>query len=119
MELQNCFYYILTWKFNDEGDAIPQSMTEQPPVSSLLQVRDDINNEQSNILQKDTSTAHKTLGTMKTIVGEEDVHYRELAKKSEKFITKLRHSYLNRYRVTATSTDIRRDYPIEPCTFRQ
>jgi hypothetical protein len=29
LELSKCFYYILSWKFDEEGNAIPMSIPDQ------------------------------------------------------------------------------------------
>lgn len=74
LELQKCFYYVLSWKYNEEGDAFQETMADQELFADLIQVHDEVNNEAMAIQQKETSQAHKTLGAYKTISGNEADH---------------------------------------------
>jgi hypothetical protein len=37
LELQKCFFYILSWTWNDKGEAIPQTMSQQGEISINLE----------------------------------------------------------------------------------
>ena len=69
--LTKCFYYIHSWKFDEEGNALPITIQEQRQFSEQISVSD--RNGQDNIMiqQKDVFTAHKTLGCYKAIDGSE------------------------------------------------
>jgi hypothetical protein len=83
LELTKCFYYLLAWQFNTEGNPIPMTMEELPPT--LIQVHDLKLNKLVTIKQKDVREAHRTLGVYKTVVGDEQCHYEYLQEKSDKY----------------------------------
>jgi Reverse transcriptase (RNA-dependent DNA polymerase) len=84
LELQKCFYYLLTWKFNKKGNASPQPTTEQHDNHNKIQV-DHNNKNNIPLQQKDIKTSHKTLGTFKTVTGCEKDHYKYLLNKSNDY----------------------------------
>ena len=62
LELNKCFFYLLIWKFNDDG--MPSLMTKaQLPHKLMITQGND--NEPTEIDHKDCATAHRTLGVMK------------------------------------------------------
>lgn len=71
LELSKCFYYLLTWKFNSEGDPTPMSINEQMLHTSSIQITGGSNTEVTTITQLEVDKPHKTLGTWKTISGKE------------------------------------------------
>jgi hypothetical protein len=62
LELTKCFFYLLYWKFNDDGMPTLTSKTEISHKCMLYQGNE---TEPTEIEQKDCSEAHKTLGVMK------------------------------------------------------
>ena len=59
LELPKCFYYVLRWNFDEEGEARLASRQEIPHQITLIESQTD---ETCEIEQKDCSDAHKTLG---------------------------------------------------------
>jgi hypothetical protein len=71
LELSKCFYYILSWKFDDDGNGIPMTITEQRHQgSNPIQITEQ---DKSTILieQKEVFQSHKSLGCYKAIDGNE------------------------------------------------
>jgi ribonuclease HI len=85
LELSKCFYYILSWQFDDEGNASPMTISEQR-VHHVNQIEiPDTNGSQTFIQQKEVNKAHKTLGCYKAIDGNEKEQISYLQTKSKKF----------------------------------
>jgi hypothetical protein len=83
LELSKCFYYLLAWKFNVEGDPIPLNITELP--NNPIQIHDKMTNKVVSIEQKDVRDAHRTLGVYKLVLGNEVCHYDYLLEKSNRY----------------------------------
>jgi Reverse transcriptase (RNA-dependent DNA polymerase) len=81
LELQKCFYYILSWSWNSKGDATPQEIKEQGEEGVIYLDKE----SKIGVIQKEVFASHKTLGTYKCMNGNESDHYKYLYKKSEKF----------------------------------
>jgi hypothetical protein len=62
LELSKCFYYVLSWKFNEMGDAIPTSIKEQQLECPHIVVSDRTTNSKITINQKEITENHPTLG---------------------------------------------------------
>lgn len=95
LELSKCFYYILTWKFDKKGNPVAESIQEQDDRNVGIVLEDD-NINLVQISQKDNSISHKTLGTMKNILGVENDHIINLKLKSNKYANQALNSQLNR-----------------------
>jgi Reverse transcriptase (RNA-dependent DNA polymerase) len=59
LELSKCFYYVLSWKFDNDGNSVPMTIMEQraiqvPPITIIAE-----NNSPVTILQKEVNQAHK------------------------------------------------------------
>lgn len=72
------FFYILSWKFDEEGNAIPMTIEEQRQFSEQISISN--GNKQDNIIiqQKEVLKAHTTLGCCKAIDDgnkEEEIKY--------------------------------------------
>jgi Reverse transcriptase (RNA-dependent DNA polymerase) len=68
LELVKCFYYLLTWNWNEKGEALPQTIQQQAvPTPVHLHTT---NNDPIQLQQKETNTSHKTLGTHKCLDGD-------------------------------------------------
>ena len=65
LELTKCFYYILSWKFDEEGNATTTTKEQQRNIYTQIRIHDKANNAQTLIVQKEVSKAHKTLGCFK------------------------------------------------------
>jgi hypothetical protein len=97
LELDKCFYYLLTWKFDENGNAEPETIADQQGRHCPITIKDEHNKETLIILQKEISAPHKTLGIMKNISGCEKAQVECLKNKSDKFAAKLAYSKLNRH----------------------
>jgi hypothetical protein len=62
LELTKCFFYMLYWKFDEDG--MP-TLTPKAEIPHKLMLYQGNETEQTEIEQKDCSEAHKTLGVMK------------------------------------------------------
>jgi hypothetical protein len=94
LEMLKCFYYILTWSWDEKGDAKPQSNTQQSshPEISL----NDDNTNPIYLTKKDVSESHKTLGAWKCIDGNESDHIQQLERKSTNLGNLVFHGQLTR-----------------------
>jgi hypothetical protein len=58
LELKQCFYYILSWKFDGKGNPIPTTIAEQREVTEQISIPDNMSPDQSQYhkkkLQKNT-----------------------------------------------------------------
>jgi hypothetical protein len=82
LELSKCFYYVLSWKFDKEGNGLPMSIAEQRAQHIVPIVMTESNNPSISILQKEVNEAHKTLGCYKAIDGNEDAQIKNMAYKA-------------------------------------
>jgi hypothetical protein len=82
LELDKCFWYLLTWKWDKYGTPSPQSIREQNIED--LKIKMTTTNTIVSLEQKDVYQSHKTLGTHKCIIGKEVEQYQQLLEKSEK-----------------------------------
>jgi hypothetical protein len=97
LELSKCFFYLLTWKWDNKGNAIPDSQQ----CRTQIQTNDNNNlneriQEELDIDQKDIQKSHKTLGTIKNITGNETDHYLYLLEKSDNIAKKVLNAQFNR-----------------------
>jgi ribonuclease HI len=96
LELSKCFYYVLSWKFDADGNGIPMTIPEQQavkvdPIKITADKKDSV-----TILQKEVNQAHKTLGCYKAIDGNEEEQIKFLTNKSRQFGRKLYNKSLTR-----------------------
>jgi hypothetical protein len=68
-ELKKCFYYILNWRFDEQGNPIPTMIAEQRNVLDQIHISDSSSSTLTAIEQKEMTTEHKTLGCFKSITG--------------------------------------------------
>jgi hypothetical protein len=76
LELSKCFYYLLSWEWDKKGN---------PKPTIISYNKDDLPNNQTNfsIPQREATISHKTLGTYKSILGDETDHIKYLTEKSD------------------------------------
>ena len=96
LELSKCFYYILSWKFDEEGFAHPMSIQEQRLECEPISINDTEDAEDVCIIQKEVNVAHKTLGCYKAIDGNEVEQIKYLKSKSDKYGYMLKTAKLSR-----------------------
>jgi hypothetical protein len=97
LELTKCFYYLLSWKWDQKGNPIAQTSTDQ--LANSMETRISLNKESENPIfleQKEVNSCHKTLGTYKCLVGSEDDHYKFLKEKSDNLAKLTSSSQFNR-----------------------
>jgi hypothetical protein len=97
LELSKCFYYLLSWKWDDKGNPVAETQQDQIIGSSNLQIS--LNKESKNptfLEQKEVNISHKTLGTFKLIVGKETDHIEYLQTKSDELSKLTMSSQFNR-----------------------
>jgi hypothetical protein len=92
LELPNCFYYILAWKFDPKGHPYPMTISDQRAITDQINITDSMTNTIIPILQKEVFKGHKTLGCHKSIMGNEEDEIQYLRSIS----TNLGHSIKNR-----------------------
>jgi hypothetical protein len=96
LELSKCFYYILSWKFDNEGNGVPLTIAEQKQQQAApIQIKTN-NNTTVTITQKEVNQAHKTLGCFKAIDGKESAQIKFFHDKSRQFGRKLYNASLTR-----------------------
>jgi hypothetical protein len=59
LELSKCFYYILSWRWNNVGNPIPQTIEEQKIIK--LEIKLSQTNEIQELEQQEVTSSHKTL----------------------------------------------------------
>jgi hypothetical protein len=97
LELEKCFYYLLKWKWNKNGDPEPELITKQSTNNTTEDISLTENNANTvQLHQKEIYTSHKTLGTMKNMTGDESAHIKFMTEKSNKFEVATKHSQFNR-----------------------
>jgi hypothetical protein len=69
LDLKKCFYYILSWKFDDHGNPIPTTLVEQREVLNQVHIPDCSLATPIAIKQKEVIVEHKTLGCFKSVLG--------------------------------------------------
>jgi hypothetical protein len=84
LELSECFYYILSWQFDAEGNGSPMTISEQRNHNVHLIEIPSSNGSHTIIQQKEVHQAHKTLGCYKAIDGNEKDQITYLHSKSKK-----------------------------------
>jgi ribonuclease HI len=80
LELTKCFYYMLTWSWNEKGEPLPQTIQQQNVQNKVT--LSNLSGDPVIIQQKEVEQSHKTLGTYKCIDGNETEHIIQLNKKS-------------------------------------
>jgi hypothetical protein len=96
LETNKCFYYLLSWKFNENGLPSPETIEEQDRIdSSKVEIKNP-DGTITELKQVETTISHKTLGTMKCIFGPEKEQIKSLTEKSTKFVKQVINSQFNR-----------------------
>jgi hypothetical protein len=101
LALSKCFYYVLQWKFDEEG--IPSHMTKEELEETGVQIKLTEPGEEHKtiITHHDCATAHRTLGMQKTPIGNQDEQLKKLQEKSETITQAIAASSLTRTEATA------------------
>ena len=74
LELTKCFYYILQWKFDDEGVPSHTSKQELEEAGVTIAIQETGKDRPTEIKHINCNTAHRTLGVYKTISQETKVN---------------------------------------------
>ena len=83
LELTKCFYYILQWKFDEEGVPSHISKQELEEAGVKIAIQEQGKDQPTEITHIDCDTAHRTLGVYKTITGSQKEQKRQTSEKSE------------------------------------
>jgi hypothetical protein len=97
LELTKCFYYVLHWKFDNEGVAshMTKAELEEPGVQIRLIEPGEVQATETEITHHDCSTAHWTLGMQKTPIGNQDEQLKKLQEKSNQIAQAVKASLLS------------------------
>jgi hypothetical protein len=79
------FLYILSWKFDKEGNAIPMPIADQQSRNGMQITIKDNSNNNIPIAQKEVNQSHKTLGVHKAIDDNEIEQISQLKTKSDNY----------------------------------
>jgi Reverse transcriptase (RNA-dependent DNA polymerase) len=93
LEIMKCFYYVMSWTWNDKGDACHQNIEQQ---GNFNQINLDPDNNNIKVLQREVTQSHKTLGAYKCMNGVEEDHLKEMIKKSKEMGFKAINGQMNR-----------------------
>jgi hypothetical protein len=83
LELSKCFYYILQWKFDEEGTPSHTPKDELEADGVWVTIQETGAHIPTQIRHLDCNTAHRTLGVFKTITGNQKEQERQTRVKSE------------------------------------
>jgi hypothetical protein len=83
LELTKCFYYILLWKFDEEGVPSHTSKQELEEAGVTIAIQEKGKDQPTEINHNDCNTAHQTLGVYKTITGNQSEQKKQISEKSE------------------------------------
>jgi hypothetical protein len=100
LELTKCFYYILTWRFDNRGNPIPTTIAEQRENAPQISVPDSLTNIATTITQKEITEAHKTLGCYKCIIRNEAAEIEYLKTRSNQLANMIKNYGLTHKQAT-------------------
>jgi hypothetical protein len=100
LELTKCFYYILTWRFDNKGNPIPTTISEQCTVTDQIRVPDTTTEEATMIIQKKITEAHKTLRCYKCIIRNEEAEIQNLKAQSDQLAHMIKSHHLTHKQAT-------------------
>ena len=83
LELTKCFYYILQWKFDEEGVPSHTSKQELEENGVKIAIQEIGKDQPTEIKHLDCDEAHRTLGIYKTITGNQQEQKKQTSQKSE------------------------------------
>ena len=83
LELSKCFYYVLSWTFDEKGDAVPMTLEEVNQLTSPIHLQEYDKPNITLIASKSPTEAHKTLGVWKTMDGNVREHTKVLTNRSK------------------------------------
>jgi hypothetical protein len=96
LELSKCFYYILSWKFNELGDAVPTTIEEDRMVCPQITISETTTSTETTIHRKEITEDHPTLGCKKTMIHSNRAQKKSLKDKSDKVGIKVKNCNLTR-----------------------
>lgn len=107
LELAKCFWYLLCWYFNRNGDPVPLSLEQiREFFKKQIEVVDKDTNRLITLDQKDVSDAHRTLGAFKSVTGNESEQYDVLLHKSNHLAMITRTGQLSRFQARRAFSSI-------------
>ncbi len=85
LELSKCFFYLMYWVFNEEGES---RLLEPEELPHPIEIVDSVTNETIRIETRSCSKAHKTLGVMESPNGDYKAETDRLNAKANEFARK-------------------------------
>mgnify|MGYP000208384865 CR=1 FL=1 len=91
LELDKCFYYLIYWLFNNEGEARLATKDDFQHIKIMIESHDPASLGQMNeITQREPGEAHKTLGFMAHPLGDLDAEFKRLKSKANSHAARIR-----------------------------
>jgi hypothetical protein len=90
------FYYILSWKFDEEGAPSHMSKEELEKAGVTIAIQETGESGKTIINHLDCNIAHKTLGLQNTPIGNQDEQLEQLHEKSNNITQAIASSLINR-----------------------
>ena len=120
LELPKCFYYAIKWKFSNDGDPIPITLTNLNTKDSSVHILDPDSITPIAIAEREPNQAHKTLGVFKTLTGCEKVHLEYIKAKSDNLASLVKGSHMTREQAWTSYNMIYKptiQYSLSACSF--
>jgi hypothetical protein len=97
LELPKCFFYLVHWIFNDEGEP---TIINPILLPSTIEIVDSADGSTSTIATKSSYESHKTLGVMMNPAGDQNDEIKRLNEKSKKFAQRISLAVLSKLEAT-------------------
>jgi hypothetical protein len=100
LELLKCFYYILSWKFEDNGNPSPTTIEEQQLLCPQTTISNITDGSIIPIQQRDINESHPTLGCEKTMIDNDAAQIKRLKMKSNNIGLSIKNTKQNHNQAT-------------------
>ena len=100
LELSKCFFYILQWKFDDEGTPHPMTKDELEAKGVSIKIQENEQGTPTTIKHLDCNTAHRTLGLYKSPTGNQSDQIEKITEKSNTIAASIAASSVTRSQAT-------------------
>ena len=104
LELSKCFFYILHWTFDEEGNPHPMTKTELEAHGVSISIKETGQESATTIKHLDCKTAHRTLGLYKSPTGDQTEQLEKIQEKSKKISDRLQLQQLRNHRRISRGT---------------
>jgi hypothetical protein len=96
LQLEKCFYYVLSRKFDEDGNPHSLTIEEQRKQCKQISIQNTSGEGTTFIIQKEVCESHTTLGCKKAIEGNEENQIEALSTCSRQFGLGIKNSRLDR-----------------------